>query len=110
MTEKSRATTLSQKNRVGHGKSLVGAKDSRHGKPQTRPPVKGKPNPVKFQNVTPEQRWRLIVEAAHVRASQRGFATGNPIAVHRDWLASMAEVDASLKRAGQAKKKTAVKK
>jgi len=36
-----------------------------------------------------EQRWRLVAEAAYLRAEQRGFADGNPV---DDWLAAEAEI------------------
>ena len=45
--------------------------------------------PIKIQ-IGPEERARLISEAAYFRAQQRGFAGGNPI---DDWLAAEREID-----------------
>jgi len=42
--------------------------------------------------LAPEERWRRIAEAAYLRAEQRGFQGGDPVA---DWLAAEAEVDAA---------------
>lgn len=42
------------------------------------------------QTVTPEERWRMVAEAAYLRAEKRGFSGGNPT---DDWLAAEAEVD-----------------
>lgn len=103
MVERSRASTLSQKNRVSR-KPTTAAAGSRHGKPASTAAARLKSDLDTYDTVSPEQRWRMIAEAAHVRAEKRKFATGNPIMVHRDWLAAMAEVDARLKRAGQVKK------
>ena len=105
MVERSRASTLSQKNRVSR-KPATATAGSRHGKPASTAAARRKLNLDTYDSVSPEQRWRMIAEAAHVRAEKRKFATGNPIMVHRDWLAAMAEVDARLKRAGQVKKST----
>ena len=103
MVERSRASTLSQKNRVSR-KPTTAAAGSRHGKPASTAAARRKVNLDTYDSVSPEQRWRLITEVAHVRAGKRQFATGNPIMVHRDWLAALAEVDARLQRAGQVKK------
>lgn len=46
--------------------------------------------------ITPEQRYRLIAEAAYHRAQQRGFAAGGEL---QDWLEAEAEVDARLREA-----------
>lgn len=45
------------------------------------------------QTVTPEERWRMVAEAAYLRAERRGFSGGNPT---EDWLAAEAEIDAIL--------------
>ena len=45
------------------------------------------------QTVTPEERWRMVAEAAYLRAEKRGFSGGNPT---DDWLAAEAEIDAVL--------------
>jgi hypothetical protein len=41
--------------------------------------------------LTPEERHRLISEAAYQRAEQRGFSDGDPL---MDWLEAEREVDA----------------
>lgn len=42
---------------------------------------------------TPEERHRLIREAAYLKAEQRGFEGGSP---EQDWFEAEAEVDAAL--------------
>lgn len=44
-------------------------------------------------HVSPEERHRLIAEAAYFRASQRGFPGGAEV---EDWLAAEAEIDGKL--------------
>lgn len=46
--------------------------------------------PIKKKRVTPEQRWRMIEEAAYYRAEKRGFV-GEQLA--DDWTAAEAEID-----------------
>ncbi len=46
--------------------------------------------------VSPEERERLIAEAAYYRALQRGFSGGDAV---DDWLAAEREVDERLMRA-----------
>ncbi len=43
--------------------------------------------------ISAEERYRMIVEAAYYRDVQRGFAGGDTIS---DWLEAQAEVDAEL--------------
>jgi len=43
--------------------------------------------------VTPEERWRMVAEAAYYRAEKRNFAPGHH---DEDWSAAEAEVDALL--------------
>jgi len=43
--------------------------------------------------LTPEQRYRLVAEAAFLKAEQRGFVGGDPV---RDWLEAEQEVESSL--------------
>lgn len=48
--------------------------------------------------VTPEERWRMVADAAYYRAERRNFAPGYE---QEDWLSAEAEVDALLRqRAG----------
>lgn len=42
---------------------------------------------------TPEERWRMVAEAAYYRAEKRGFLGGNPA---EDWAAAEAEVTEQL--------------
>jgi hypothetical protein len=39
--------------------------------------------------VTPEERWKMIAEAAYFRAQKRGFAPGDEV---KDWLDAETEV------------------
>ncbi|OFZ70875.1 MAG: hypothetical protein A2Z01_11905 [Betaproteobacteria bacterium RBG_16_58_11] len=43
--------------------------------------------------ITPEQRYRMICDAAYYRAERRGFIGGNPA---EDWAAAEAEIDGLL--------------
>jgi hypothetical protein len=45
--------------------------------------------------VTPEERNRMIAEAAYYIAEQRSFAGGSPL---EDWSAAEAQIDAMLSR------------
>jgi hypothetical protein len=47
--------------------------------------------------VAPEERHRMIAEAAYFKAERRGFQGGD---CDRDWLDSEAEIDAILLRGG----------
>lgn len=49
------------------------------------------------QRITHEERWRMVAEAAYLRAEKRHFATGGET---DDWLAAEAEVDARLAAEG----------
>ena len=52
--------------------------------------------PTSAASITPEERYRLIAEAAYHRARQRGFAAGGEL---QDWLEAESEVDAHLREA-----------
>jgi hypothetical protein len=43
--------------------------------------------------ISPQERHRLIAEAAYYRASRRGFGGGTEV---EDWLAAEAEIDGKL--------------
>lgn len=43
----------------------------------------------KSSGITPEQRYRMIEEAAYYRAEHRAFAGGDPI---QDWVQAEAEI------------------
>jgi hypothetical protein len=45
------------------------------------------------QSASPEERYRMIEEAAYYRAEKRGFAPGGE---QEDWAAAVAEIDAML--------------
>ena len=45
-------------------------------------------------SVTPEQRYRMVAEAAYHHAERRGFVGGDPL---NDWLLAEQEVDKLLK-------------
>lgn len=48
---------------------------------------------VKGAQVTPEERYNMIAEAAYYRAESRGFVGGDPA---QDWVEAEAEIDAAL--------------
>ena len=43
--------------------------------------------------VSPEERYRMIAEAAYFKAQKRGFVGGDPA---QDWLEAEAEIDRKL--------------
>lgn len=49
--------------------------------------------PERAEVPSPEQRRRMIAEAAYYRAQARGFRDGDPV---QDWLEAEAEIDAAL--------------
>lgn len=77
--------------------------------------VKGKAAPSKqartsaqigpAELISPEERQRMIAEAAYLRAAQRGFQGGDPLA---DWLAAEAEINRALPRPQQQKEELAL--
>lgn len=63
-------------------------------------------NPVSIGTVvSPEERQRMIAEAAYFRALQRGFSGGDSV---EDWLAAEHEVDERLLRSRRQMKQPAV--
>ena len=58
----------------------------------------------KNTSVTPEQRYKMIAEAAYFRAEKRGFVGGN---VANDWLDAEAEIDLILQQQSDAKQEGA---
>lgn len=52
------------------------------------------PQAAKLGVVTPEQRYRMICDAAYFRAERRGFVGGSAL---QDWLEAEAEIDALLR-------------
>ena len=59
-----------------------------------------KPAAARRPSVTPQERYRLIQEAAYFRAEQRDFKPGHDI---EDWVAAEAEVDAKVRVAAPRK-------
>jgi hypothetical protein len=45
------------------------------------------------REITPEERWKMIAEAAYYHAEKRGFAGGDSA---EDWMAAESEIDAKL--------------
>ena len=54
-------------------------------------PAAPKPTP----DITPEERWQMISEAAYFLAEQRGFSGGNPC---DDWIQAELQVDTELRQ------------
>jgi len=67
------------------------------------PEVKSKPRSKKNSalSTTPEERYRMIAEAAYFRAKKRGFALGDTA---QDWLEAEAEIDRMLQAPGSKSK------
>lgn len=60
----------------------------------TRPPLPDRAVALKpVGKVAPEERYRMIQEAAYYRAEKRGFEPGRE---DEDWAAAVAEIDAML--------------
>jgi hypothetical protein len=57
--------------------------------------VTSKADAARGKAVTPEERWRMVAEAAYLRAEKRGFSGGNPT---EDWLAAEAEIEKFLSK------------
>ena len=62
---------------------------------RAKKPVAAKSKAATAKTVTPEERWRMVAEAAYLRAEKRGFSGGNPT---DDWLAAEAEIDKILSK------------
>lgn len=50
--------------------------------------------PSTIGGITPEQRYRMICDAAYFRAERRGFVGGNAV---QDWLDAESEIDELLR-------------
>ncbi|MEK6663594.1 MAG: DUF2934 domain-containing protein [Pseudomonadota bacterium] len=76
-------------------KSAVGVKANGDKAPAAKStPVKKKASKGNGATpITPEQRYRMICDAAYYRAERRGFIGGNPA---EDWTAAEAEIDGLL--------------
>ncbi len=64
-------------------------------KPIAKKAATAKPQVDTKSMVTPEERQRMIAEAAYLRAERRGFSGGDPT---NDWLSAEAEIDQILSR------------
>lgn len=89
MSSKQPATSKRQQSATGILKSAM---------PTRQAPARRRAAPRREAEVTPaaigpEDRYRLIAEAAYHRAQKRGFAAGGEV---QDWLEAEAEVDARL--------------
>ena len=85
-------------------KPAAKAAPTKAAKPKTKPSVAKTVAPAKGRGakapsaktakgnarITPEQRYRMICDAAYYRAERRGFIGGSP---SDDWIAAEAEVD-----------------
>lgn len=54
-----------------------------------------KSEPGSQTSISPQERYRMVAEAAYFRAERRGFTGGDPI---KDWLEAEAEVSAFLEQ------------
>jgi hypothetical protein len=76
-------------------------------RPTPKRAARAKPAEGSGMQVTPEQRYHMIAEAAYFYAERRGFAAGDP---GLDWLEAEAEIDRLLQspwRAGMESQATA---
>ena len=77
---------------------------ARKGKAVTKQPRKtAETNPTEL--ISPDDRQQMIAEAAYLRAAQRGFQGGDPLA---DWLAAEADIERALPRPHQQKEEIAL--
>lgn len=61
-------------------------------------PQSSTPSSRTIGGVTPEQRYRMICDAAYFRAERRGFVGGNAL---QDWVDAEAEIDGLLREMQQ---------
>jgi hypothetical protein len=70
---------------------------AKEAKPATRPEPKKEAKKLPG-GVTPEERYRMIQDAAYFRAEKRGFVGGDP---GQDWIEAEQEIDALLRKRGK---------
>ena len=91
-----RVTTTPEKKPGGGkaaGKSVAAKSEAKKPSATTERKPITKPSNVQVpprRTVTPEERWRMVAEAAYLKAEKRGFTGSNPT---DDWLAAEAEID-----------------
>lgn len=82
-------------------KPVAAAKPAKAAEPKAaaKKPAAAKPatsrasKPKSLKNVTPEQRYRMICDAAYFKAESRNFAPENEV---QDWLDAEAEINSLL--------------
>jgi hypothetical protein len=57
---------------------------------EPKPATKTEASPVTARSTSPDERRRMIAEAAYYRAQRRGFAPGGEL---EDWVHAEAEID-----------------
>jgi len=62
-------------------------------KPTVRKKTAAPRRTIKKPVMSTEEHWRLVAEAAYLRAERRGFVGGDPV---DDWLAAEAEISTRL--------------
>jgi hypothetical protein len=81
---------------MGGGDVRSTRKNTKSEKPE-KPPARRQSvreaGPSRSLDVTPDERHRLIAEAAYHRAEKRGFTGGDPL---HDWLEAEAQVENEL--------------
>ena len=83
---------------MGGGQARSTRKKTKSETPE-KPPVRRRSVPrgavsTRSVDVTPDERHRMIAEAAYHRAEKRGFMNGDPI---RDWLEAEAQIENELR-------------
>jgi len=83
-------TTAKMGTNKGAGKAVTTDATPRRAASKTTPTMSsGSPS----RAVSAEEREKMIAQAAYLRAEQRGFMGGDPVA---DWLEAEAEIDSRL--------------
>jgi Protein of unknown function (DUF2934) len=83
---------------MGGGQARSPRKKTKSEKPEN-PPVRRQSVPREavasgIVDVTPDERHRMIAEAAYHRAEKRGFTNGDPM---QDWLEAEAQIEDELR-------------
>ena len=91
MTEETKAAGAARSVRSATTKKAKTVVTERGTKPS--PAENATTDPERSGEVTPEERWNMIAEAAYYIAEKRGFSDGHPA---EDWRQAEAEIDAML--------------